>query len=285
MKMKGTVRPAAVTSVLGMLLAAAGSNASTGPESGVRPVEDGLSGSRVRGLSGRSSALWSCSEWLAFRNVWREMGSLSLSVDGHTERLLDPEKAGDLRIALNEALEGLRGVSRELGISQLELTLLERLARDRLDLLSYGMLLPMTRMMPPPVSDQTGSIISLIEARAGAVARLRGEGLLSVREMMAAFDSLRSSAELYFMLEAINSETRYSGVLWYASWPMDTERIPQFLDSIRVSMVEELSSSEDPDEELIRTVIEEFDAIESVISKTRQSLPALGELLLALELL
>ena len=176
-------------------------------------------------------------------------------------------------------------ISDEIAIDSLDIGLLHRLASDRLDMLSYGSTLPLTRMMPPPVSDQTDYLILQIEARIDTVARLREEGLISSGEMITAFSNLRSSIDTYFLLETIKSETHFSGVLWSVRWPLEADRIQPHLDSIKTVVLESLRNSGAENEEGYSVLLEDLENMEQSISNVQERLPALHDLLLNLELL
>ncbi|MBN2587598.1 MAG: hypothetical protein JXA64_10100 [Candidatus Fermentibacteraceae bacterium] len=272
-----------VPPALGILAA----TAVAGQGQGNEPVEgtpDSTSGENAADGSflTRTSVLWSNPQWQELRRVWRKMDAYSVSEEGDRP---SSEESGKLRVELERAFSDLGAVAEDLGLQELEIRLLRSLAFHRLDYLAYGTSMPMTRMMPPPVSDQTDGLVPVIESRIDAVAELRREGVLTGGEMRAAFTDLRTSMDLYFILESINNQVGYSSVLWMERWPMDADSISVHLDSLRTSMLENINASDEFVEEVRSQLIEEFDSLEDALEETRSRLPVLHDMLMSLELL
>jgi hypothetical protein len=244
------------------------------------PAEGDDAGALPGSIFTRTSVLWSNPQWQEFKRVWRKMDAIT-PVDGEYGGA-GWEATSKLRLELQNSLNGLMQITEETGIDSLDISLLHRLTSDRLTFLSYGSMLPLTRMMPPPVSDQTDEIVSQIEARIDTVIRLRNDGLISSEEMETAFDNLRSSLDSYCLLEAISDETGYSGILWSVRWPAEPQQIPVCLDSIRNSVLNNLETAAEDTEEMYVLQLEELDKVESALARTRERLPALHDLLLDL---
>lgn len=238
-----------------------------------------------RSIFTRTSVLWSNPQWQEFKRLWRKLDSIGPPDGDYSASSLDYEEYEKLRVELDNSYIELMSISEEIGIDSIDIRLLHRLASDRLDMLSYGTRMPFTRMMPPPVSDQTNDLLSQIEARIDIIAGLREEGLVSSAEMITAFGNLRFSLDTYFLLETISSRTHYSGVLWTVTWPLEADRIQPHLDSIKAAAMNSLQDTEaEDDSELNSVLLEDLESMEQSLSDTQDRLPALHDLLLDLEL-
>ncbi len=237
-----------------------------------------------RSLLTRTSVLWSNPQWQEFKRIWKKLHNIAPADGDYSSSLLDHEHINKIRVELDNSYAELMMISEEIGIDSLEIRLLHSLASDRLMLLSYGSVMSLTRMMPPPVADQTDDLVPQIEARIGTVARLREDGLISSEEMITAFRNLKSSIDSYFLLETIRGETNYSGVLWSTRWPLEVDSIQSYLDSIKTTLLQSLSDSGTPNSEGYRLVLEDLENMERSISDVKDMLPGLHDLLLDLEL-
>lgn len=246
--------------------------------------ERGSDVSLSRNLFTRTSVLWSNPQWQEFKRLWRKLSSIAPSDGDYGSGTLNYEEYDKIRIELNNSYSELMRISEELGIDSLDIRLLNSLATNRLDLISYGSTMPLTRMMPPPVSDQADYLISHIETRIDTVARLREEGLISSAEMVTAFSNLRSSLDTYFLLETINYEIRYTGALWSVEWPLEADLIQPYFDSTRTAILDNLRDLGAENDEQYAQLLEEFENMEESIIEVQNRLPALHDLLLDLEL-
>lgn len=286
MKNRNKYRARLVPGILGIIAAAAATargqdsapadNASAGQ--GSVPGDMDVSGSFLT----RSSALWSNPQWQELRRVWRKMDELTVTEGAG---LSSSEETRKLRIELDTAFNELGGVSEELGLQALEFELLRTLAYRRMDFISYGTSMPLTRMMPPPVYDQTAELVPVIEARIDVLVQLREEGVLTGSEMEEAFSDLRTTIDLFYLLESINRQVDYSSPLWMERWPADQEGISRHIDSLRTAMLDELDVGDAAHGEMREGLILEFDELEEALEKTRARLPVLHDMLLSLELL
>lgn len=237
-----------------------------------------------RSIFARTSVLWSNPQWQEFKRLWKKLDSISQAGVDYNSSSLDYEAIDRIRIELDHSYTELMGISDEIGIDSLDIRLLHGLATDRLTSLFYGSITALTRMAPPPVSDQADYLVSQIEARIDTVVRLREEGLISSEEMVTAFSNLRSHMDTYFLLESINYGTRYSGVLWSVRWPMEADLIRPHFDSIRTAVLDSLQDSGAENEERYNEILVELENMEKSISSVRDRLPALHDLLMDLEL-
>ncbi|MCD4700253.1 MAG: hypothetical protein K8S24_00200 [Candidatus Aegiribacteria sp.] len=232
----------------------------------------------------RTSVLWSNPQWQEFKRIWKKLDSISQADVYHNSSQVDYEAIDKIRIELDNSYVELMGISDEIGIDSLEVRLRHGLATDRLTSLFYGSIMPLTRMAPPPVSDQTDYLVPQIEARIDTVVRLREEGLISSEEMVTAFSNLRSHIDTYFLLETINFGTRYSGVLWSVRWPMEADLIRPHFDSIRTAVLDSLQDCGAENEERYNEILAELENMEKSIGYAQDRLPALHDLILDLEL-
>lgn len=237
-----------------------------------------------RSLFTRTSVLWSNPQWQEFKRIWRKLDSIDPLDGDYSSDRFDYEEIDKIRIELDKSYAELMGISDEIGIDSLDIRLLHGLATDRLTSLFYGSITALTRMAPPPVSDQTDYLVSQIEARIDTVVRLRNEGLISSGEMVTAFSNLRSSIDTYFLLETINYGTRYSGVLWSVRWPLEADHIQPHFDSIKTAVLDSLQDSGAENEERYNEILVELEDMEESISYAQDRLPALHDLILDLEL-
>ncbi|OPL18310.1 MAG: hypothetical protein AVO35_05540 [Candidatus Aegiribacteria sp. MLS_C] len=277
-----------VPGLLGMLAAAGIGTGTVRGESaeppGGAPVTPGEGSVRGSFLT-RTSVLWSSPRWQEFRRVWRVLDEFTPEDGDYSRSHLEPKEAEKLRIELQDAIMGLESVREELGLGETELRLFSRLARDRLELLSYGVRFPTTRMMPPPVHDQTFDLVPVIEARIDTIRELRQRGLLTGPEMQGAFEALRNAAELYCLLETVNMNTGYDGRLRDQTWPVDADRIQDHLDSLRVSMTSGPAVSRDTPPDDLERIEDEFRRLEESLDDTRARLPLIRDMLISLELI
>ncbi len=237
-----------------------------------------------RSLFTRTSALWSNSQWQEFKRIWKKLDNISPADGDYSSGSPDYESIDKIRTELDNSYAELMRIADEIGIDSLDIRLLHTLANDRLMLLFYGSITALTRLMPPPVSDQTDYLVSQIEARIDTVIRLKEEGLISSGEMITAFSNLRSSIDTYFLLETVSERVNYAGVLWSVRWPLEADLIPHYLDSIKTSVLDSLENSGVKSEEEYSVLLEDLEDMERSISRTRDRLPALHDLLLDLEL-
>lgn len=235
-------------------------------------------------LFARTSVLWSNPQWQEFKRIWKKLNNIEPTEGDYSSSDLDYEAIDKIRTELDNSYVELMGIAEEIGIDSLDVGLLHTLATDRLTFLSYGSMFALTRMMPPPVSEQTDYLVSQIEARIDTVIRLREEGLISSGEMITAFSNLRSSIDTYFLLETISERIGYAGALWSVRWPLEADLIPPYLDSIKIAVLDSLENSGEENEEERCVLLEDLEDMERSLSRTRDRLPALHDLLLDLEL-
>ncbi len=246
--------------------------------------DNGSSVSLSRSLFTRTSVLWSNPQWQEFKRLWKKLESIGPSDGDYSSSSFNYEEYEKIRRELDNSQAELLRISDEIGIDSLDIQLLHRLAFNRLDILSYGTSMPLTRMMPPPVSDQTDQLISSIEARIDTLTRLREEGLISSAEMVTAFSNLRSSIDSFFLLETISYGTRYTGALWSIDWPLEADRILPYFDSTKTAILDNLRDQGAENGEQYAQLLEEFEDMEQSISRVQDRLPSLHDLLLDLEL-
>jgi hypothetical protein len=239
--------------------------------------------SDLRTLFTRTSALWSNPQWQAFKMLWRKLDSFS-PIDGVYSHGSFAEEANKLRSRFSTAFQELREVSEEAGIDSVELALLETLTFARLDYLSYGSQLLLTRMVPPPVSEQTDSLLPQIEARIDTVIKLRESGLISKEEMTTAFENMISCIDTYCVLEVISRGVFYSSPAWSVRWPEEVSEIQTSFDNIRTASLNRIENDGEIYEGQYQTTLEAFDSLEDAMHLTIAGLPALNDLLLDLEL-
>ncbi len=250
----------------------------TGQNDPTTPVHSDL-----RTLFTRTSALYSNPQWQAFKMLWRKLDSLSPGDRDHSS-VSYAEGVNKLRNQLNISFQELREVSEEAGIDSVELALLETLTYARFDYLSYGSQLPLTRMMPPPVSEQTDSLLPQIEARIDIVMKLRESGLISGEEMTAAFDNMISCIDTYCVLEMISKGVLYSSPAWHYRWPEEVSEIQTAFDSVRTASLTEIEKNGETYEGQYQDAYDAFMRIENDLQNTTAGLPALNDLLIDLEL-
>ena len=206
----------------------------TGQNDSTTPVH-----SNLQTLFTRTSALWSNPQWQNFKMLWRKIDSISPGDRDYSSSSY-AERMNKLRNQVNIAFQELREVSEEAGIDSVELSLLETLTFARLDYLSYGSQLLLTRMIPPPVSEQTDSLLPQIEARIDTVTKLRKCGLINREEMTTAFDNMISCIDTYCVLTMISRGMIYSSPAWYSRWPEEVSEIQTAFDSIRTASLAEI---------------------------------------------
>ncbi len=290
MKSNGRFQNGLIPPALGILFAAGLLPADAAAASDQNSDQTGTvddSGSNValsRSIFTRTSVLWSNPQWQEFKRIWKKLDSISQADVDYSSSRLDYEEIDKIRIELDNGYVELMSISGEIGIDSLDIHLLHRLATDRLTSLFYGSIMPLTRMAPPPVSDQADYLVPQIEARIDTVTRLRAEGLISSEEMVTAFSNLRSHIDTYFLLETISYGTRYSGVLWSVRWPLEADLIQPHFDSIRTAVLDSLQDSGVENEERYNEIFVELENMEKSISDVQDRLPALHDLLLDLEL-
>ena len=175
--------------------------------------------SDLRSLFTITSVLRSNPQWQTFKMLWKKLDSMPDSKSANLSSESFAEQTNKLRSQLTTAVQELREISEEIGIDSVELALLETVSFARLDYLSYGSQLMLTRMMPPPVSEQTDELLPQIETRIDTVIKLRESGLIDNEEMTIAFENLISCIDTYCVLRIISRGTFYSSPAWSFRWP------------------------------------------------------------------
>ncbi|MEN8209574.1 MAG: hypothetical protein ABFR50_10035 [Candidatus Fermentibacteria bacterium] len=287
MKHNGRIQNRVIPQTLGILIAAGLLPLDAAADQSEGQIGSVTTGDSTASLSPslftRTSALWSCPQWQEFKRLWKKLDSIGPADGNYTSSALAYEEYDKIRIELDGSQTELIYISDEIGIDSLDIVLLHRLALNRLDMLSYGSVMPFTRMMPPPVSEQTDYLLSRIEAGIDTVALLKKEGLISTREMITAFANLRSSIDTYFLLETISHGSTYTGALWSIEWPLETDRILPFLDSTRTAILNDLRDLGEDKGEQYAELLEEFEIIEQSICIVQNRLSCLHGLLIDLE--
>ncbi len=250
----------------------------TGQNDSTTPVH-----SNLQTLFTRTSALWSNPQWQNFKMLWRKIDSISPGDRDYSSSSY-AERMNKLRNQVNIAFQELREVSEEAGIDSVELSLLETLTFARIDYLSYGSQLLLTRMIPPPVSEQTDSLLPQIEARIDTVTKLRKCGLINREEMTTAFDNMISCIDTYCVLTMISRGMIYSSPAWYSRWPEEVSEIQTAFDSIRTASLAEIEKNGETYEGQYQETYNAFMRMEHDLQHTITRLPALNDLLLDLEL-
>lgn len=232
----------------------------------------------------RTSALWNNPHWAVIKDVWRYLDAVAPGLDGYGGQLIDAGEAQDLREKVWTAMQGLLADAPELGLDSLELFVLRRLTEDRLDYLSWGTMMPMTRMMPPPISGQIDEVVARLETRIDLVFDLRARGLMGSDEMIDAFGLLSDDVDLYAAQLIVESRAGYGSNFWGIWWPEDLDAMAAMADSLRDETLRGIAESGESYEGQLTEVTEIFDGIISDIEATRARVPVLNELLMDLEL-
>ncbi len=285
MKRKKVINTRVVTPALGVLAAAGMLTSARGSQ---QAAESTGSISRPEGsgsLLSRTSALWSNPQWVQFRKVWQKLDNFDPPPgDGYTSPIIGPGEASDLRGELYDALDDLSQVSRELGLDSMEMDFLRSVSLRRLDLLSMGSSVPLTRMAPPPGSYQMEDLLRTMEARIDTVRRLRESGILSGQEMTRAFCSLDSVVRVYFTLSVLDITPSFPRYLWQ-NWPEDLDMLDSHIDSLEDSILREIEASDDYPADYAESMREVFSSLRDSLARARSLLPGLHDLLMNLELI
>jgi len=234
----------------------------------------------IRGLLSRAAVLRASPVWAEFRRIWREMDEYTPPEGDYRRSAMDQERVNKLRRQLSDVAQRLRESADELGISAPELEFFIRISHDRLQLLSWGNAMPLTRMMPPPISDQKDALLPVIESRIDSISTLRDAGLLSGDELELAVSDLLDSVQLYFLYDAISTSVNYSSFCWSVRWPDDPDGMEATIDSVRSAF----SNMELPDS-LAGEYSAQCDSLEAMLETSRESIPSVREMLLSLELI
>ena len=240
--------------------------------------------SDLRSLFTRASVLRSNPQWQTFKMLWKKLDSIPPSRRPGLSSESFAEQMNKIRSQLTIAIQELREISEELGIDSVELALLETLSFARLDYLSYGSQLMLTRMMPPPVSEQTDDMLLQIEARIDTVIKLRESGLINSEEMTTAFENMISCIDTYCVLRMISRGTFYSSPVWSYRWPEEVSEIRTVFDSLRTSSLAAIELNGEAFEDQYLTTLEAFNDLDYALHLTISRLPSLNDLLLDLEL-
>jgi|GEM_PF-1979152 len=233
----------------------------------------------------RSSMLWVSTSWQQLKMLWRKLDAIDPGSEGYgVFHQAEPDSSNLWRMEAQMTLEALRLEGPALGIDSLELEAVFRLVEHRIQLLCWGSMIPMTRMMPPPVDSQINDILIVIEQRIDAIRELRGQNVLGSSEMRQAFAALTGSLEDYAMLGVVSQSTGYSGALYLATWPVEADRMIAAVDSARTENLERITLSGETYEGERQDVIDSFDQLLSDLRAMQSRLPALTELIRDLEL-
>ena len=249
------------------------------------PLAPAAESSLVSAIS-RTSALWSNPHWLVIKDIWRSLDAVDPGNDGYGGQLIEWDSANALREKLYRSMEGLLADAPELRLDTIEIHVLRNLCENRIDLLSWGSSMPMTRMMPPPISGQVDDVVYRIESRIDLLLDLRERGLIEGPEMTEAFTLLVDEVDLYAALQTVSSDIGYSGYseLWGYWWPEDIDSIAVSIDSLRQQTLASIESAGESYDGQLLEITESFDAVTVNLRSVRSRFPALNELLMDLEL-
>jgi hypothetical protein len=233
----------------------------------------------------RSSRLWGSTPWQQLKALWRRLDIIAPGPGGYgTYNQMESDSSNYWRLEAQMTLEALREEAPALGIDSLELEAIFRLVDHRIQLLCWGSMLPMTRMMPPPVDSQIDDVLIVIEQRIDAIRELRGQNVLGSSEMRQAFAALTGSVEDYAMLGVVSQSTGYSGALYLATWPVEADLIIAAVDSARTANLDRIALDGEAYAGELDDTIQCFDQVLSDLDAMQTRLPALTELIRDLEL-
>ncbi len=141
-------------------------------------------------------------EWTGIRSLWRELDLKEPSDNGYSFGSLDWEKANLMLQKVGGLGEGMTSALEAEGISTIELDLLLRVIRMRIELMSTGLPSMMTRMMPPPIEYDKGELLENLERRIDHLLELGDSGMLSVENVRSATDSI---LDTFISLSIVNT--------------------------------------------------------------------------------
>ena len=156
-------------------------------------------------------------EWPGIRSLWRELDLMEPSDNGYSFGSLDWEKANLMLQKAGSLGEGMTSALEEEGVSTIELDLLLRVVRMRIELMSTGLPSMMTRMMPPPIEYDKGELLENLERRIDHLLELGDSGMLSLEQVRSATDSI---LDTFISLSIVNtvSDTYGYGYMFDFSW-------------------------------------------------------------------
>jgi hypothetical protein len=264
------------------VLAANGNPAAAGE---ISSVPESSLGVETGTILNRTARLWGSTSWQQLKALWRRLDVIAPGPEGYgTFRQIESDSSNFWRLEAQMTLEALRLEAPALGIDSLELEAVFRLVDHRIQLLCWGSMIPMTRMMPPPVDSQINDILIVIEHRIDAIRELRGQNVLGSSEMRQAFAALTGSLEDYAMLGVVSQSTGYSGALYLATWPVEGDRMISAVDSARTANLDRIALNGETYEGERQDVMDSFDQLLSDLRAMQSRLPALTELIRDLEL-
>jgi len=241
--------------------------------------------SGTQSLLGRTALLWTSDSWQQLKAFWRRLDALEPGPGGYgAARSAASDSLPLWRIEAHAILEDVRTEAPALGIDSLELDMLLGLVERRMELLTWGSGIPMTRMMPPPVQDQLDDLAVRLEERIDALRALRDRGVLDGEEIRLAFDSLAADAASWVLLTAVRNGTGTTGVLYFQAWPLEADRILSTADSLTGEALRRIRQEGEAWEGQLEETAADLEALREGLRSTLDRLPALLDLLRDLEL-
>ena len=250
--------------------------------------------------TGRATQLRHSDDWMALARLWGRISAIEADFDqewGYSGGDLDWAEANELRATADSLISSLAAASTSDGaalMDSIEASMLLKLINARLDLFSYGSPGLLTRMIPPQIEFDKGSMLQRMELRIDTLASLMRRGTVSTFDATGTLMEMLHSAEGYLLLDAASTS---GGILPYGSLeegsdagldplPLVDASIVR-LDSSVAALIAEIERYEGLDEPVPEYLVlsreqagRTFECLEAV----RSAIPAFRTLLLELEI-
>jgi len=175
--------------------------------------------------SERLAGLSETQEWSRFKAFWKKLDQVEPkkkednSIVGEYYGSITYDESENLRAELEKLIAGLKKLKRKKLVSSLEVELLGKICRKRIDYLHSGLQSMMTRMMPPPLLTDKENSISDLERHIDVLLELKKNGKIKSDEFQQALSIVKEDIKLYSILDTLSES-----YLGYYSLPLATIR-------------------------------------------------------------
>ncbi|MCK5306823.1 MAG: hypothetical protein KAJ66_06775 [Candidatus Omnitrophica bacterium] len=213
LKLNKTTRHSFFVSTLLIILGLTGCDAAdksaSSADSSLKPAEI----ENIKQVLSRVDKLNNTQEWINFKAFWKKLDEITPKQKTDEKEAdyffseytgaISNEEAENLRGELPELTNGLKKLEQEEKISTIEIELLIKICRERINYMSYGFTL--TRMMPPPVQSAKEVSIKNLERRIDILIELQEKEEIETKEYEQALLNIQEDIKTFSILDAINS--------------------------------------------------------------------------------
>lgn len=185
-------------------------------------VQDNKAGTQNEAVqSERLARLSETQEWSKFKAFWKKLDQVEPKKKednayiGEYYGSITYDESENLRAELENLIAGLKKLKRKKMISSLEVELLDKICRKRIDYLYSGLQSMTSRMMPPPLLTDKENSISDLERHIDVLVELKKNGKINSEEFQQALSIVKEDIKLFSILDTLSES-----YLGYYSLPL-----------------------------------------------------------------